>query len=336
MRKRIVIRQSCCDRLTKAIDAYIRKADNNLSDQLGKEGYAKPKKTLQYAESIEDDVADILTEETDYFVREAKTSGSLEDFQKKLPAVTAATPATAKLSKTFATQLKRFMPEYAAYYLKKTDKSLKLDRVSKRTTAWIESWSDDLADLMKTTSKAQLESLLKKEINNGGNISQFCVDLINSGMEKEGKGEYWTSHYRARRVAVTEVLRAHSVAQQEAFMQSPAVEEKSWLHTGNYRNEPRQNHIDMSGQTVPKGQPLELIGEDGIVYHPMYPRDVSLPAGESINCHCIQQPVVSEDILGLPLEERQKLQQQAIDEMDDDWEAELDARNKAKAGIEDE
>ena len=44
MRKRIVIRQSCCDRLTKAIDAYIRKADNNLSDQLGKEGYAKPKK----------------------------------------------------------------------------------------------------------------------------------------------------------------------------------------------------------------------------------------------------------------------------------------------------
>lgn len=336
MRKHIVIRQSCCDRLTKAIDAYIRKADNNLSDQLGKEGYAKPKKTLQYAESIEDDVADILTEETDYFVREAKTSGSLEDFQKKLPAVTAATPATAKLSKTFATQLKRFMPEYAAYYLKKTDKSLKLDRVSKRTTAWIESWSDDLADLMKTTSKAQLESLLKKEINNGGNISQFCVDLINSGMEKEGKGEYWTSHYRARRVAVTEVLRAHSVAQQEAFMQSPAVEEKSWLHTGNYRNEPRQNHIDMSGQTVPKGQPFELIGEDGIVYHPMYPRDVSLPAGESINCHCIQQPVVSEDILGLPLEERQKLQQQAIDEMDDDWEAELDARNKAKAGIEDE
>ena len=56
MRKRIVIRQSCCDRLTKAIDAYIRKADNNLSDQLGKEGYAKPKKTLQYAESIEERV----------------------------------------------------------------------------------------------------------------------------------------------------------------------------------------------------------------------------------------------------------------------------------------
>mgnify|MGYP000747935359 FL=1 len=155
-------------------------------------------------------------------------------------------------------------------------------------------------------------------------------------MEKEGKGEYWTSHYRARRVAVTEILGAHSVAQQEAFMQSPAVESKGWLHTGNYRNEPRQNHIDMDGQIVAKDQPFELIGADGIVYHPMYPRDVILPAGERINCHCIQQPIVSEDILGLPLEERKKLQQQAIDDMDDEWEAELDARNKAKAGIEDE
>ena len=91
MRQRLVIKPCYCDRIAKAIDAYIRKADNDLSKQLGKEGYAKPKKTLQYAQDIEDDVADILTEETDYFVREAKASGSLEDFQKKLPAVTAAT-----------------------------------------------------------------------------------------------------------------------------------------------------------------------------------------------------------------------------------------------------
>ena len=44
----------------------------------------------------------------------------------------------------------------------------------------------------------------------------------------------------------------------------------------------------------------------------------------------------SEKILGLSLEERKKLQQQAIDEMGDDWQKELDAidaRNKARAGI---
>ena len=68
----------------------------------------------------------------------------------------------------------------------------------------------------------------------------------------------------------------------------------------------------------------------------MYRVTLSCPQAERINCHCIQQPIVSEDILGLPLEERKKLQQQAIDDMDDEWEAELDAQNKAKAGIEDE
>lgn len=38
-------------------------------------------------------------------------------------------------------------------------------------------------------------------------------------------------------------------------------------------------------------------------------------------------------ILGMSLEERKQLQQKIIDEMDDSWERELDAKNRAKAGI---
>lgn len=45
-----------CAPLIKAIDAYIAKADGDLADALGKEGYAKPKKTLKYAQDIEDGV----------------------------------------------------------------------------------------------------------------------------------------------------------------------------------------------------------------------------------------------------------------------------------------
>ena len=103
MKTRFIMRPCYCDRLVKAIDNYIQKADNDLSDLLGKEGYAKPKKTLQYAKGIEDDVADILTEETDYFVREAKASDNIDDLQKRLPEIAAATPATGKLSKAFST-----------------------------------------------------------------------------------------------------------------------------------------------------------------------------------------------------------------------------------------
>lgn len=159
-------------------------------------------------------------------------------------------------------------------------------------------------------------------------LGEFTRSILDSGIRDE--------YYKARRVAVTEVLRAHSVAQQEAFMQSPAVEEKMWKHTGAYRNDPRKNHMDMDGQRVPKDQPFELRGIKGGTYYPMYPRDSSLPPEESINCHCISQPVVSAEVLGLSLEERQRLQQQAIEEMDGEWERELDARNKAKAGIEEE
>ena len=38
-------------------------------------------------------------------------------------------------------------------------------------------------------------------------------------------------------------------------------------------------------------------------------------------------------ILGLTSEERERIRQEALEEMGDDWEKELDARNKAKAGI---
>lgn len=43
---------------------------------------------------------------------------------------------------------------------------------------------------------------------------------------------------------------------------------------------------------------------------------------------------MSEKILGLSIEERRRLQAEAIAEMDAAWEAELNAKNKAKAGIE--
>lgn len=177
--------------------------------------------------------------------------------------------------------------------------------------------------LDEITNKAQtLKLIYRKGINDVANL------IADSGIRSPG--------YRARRVALTEVLRAHGYAQLESYIQSPAVEEKMWKHTGAYRNDPRQNHVDMDGVHVPKGQPFTLIGADGNTYYPMTPRDVCLPPRESVNCHCLLQPVVSEEVLGLSLEERQALQAQAIAEDDGEWEKELDAQNKARAGINEE
>lgn len=81
----------------------------------------------------------------------------------------------------------------------------------------------------------------------------------------------------------------------------------------------RQNHVAMQGQRVRKEAAYVLQGQDGGTYYPLYPRDPSLPAGESINCHCISQPIVSEEILGLSIEERRLLQEEALAAMDDVW-----------------
>lgn len=318
-----------CQPLIKAINAYLAKADGDLADALKAEGYAEPQATIGYMQDIEDDVAEALVEETDYFLAEAEKAADLETFAADIwPRVKLNDRLKAKLATVFTEHLSEFMPEFVAYYIAQTDRSLKLEVVSKRTVAWVESWSEQLGEIMQLNSHKEIETILTKGLKDGTGIASFTREILDSGIRDE--------YYKARRVALTEVLGAHSVAQQEAFMQSPAVVDKAWKHTGAYRNEPRQNHVDMDGQRVPKDAPFSLTGIKGGTYEPMYPRDVILPPEERINCHCICQPVVSEDILGLSLEERQRLQQEAIDTMDDAWEKELDARNKAKAGIAEE
>lgn len=315
-----------CNSLIKAIDVYIKKADDNLSDELEAQGYIKSEKTIKYIQEIEDGVVEALLDETDEIIAEAEKAIDLETFAEDVwSKVKLDNTTKVKLIKVFKEKLNKFMPEFIGYYIAQTDKDLKLTQVSERTMAWVEGWSKELGEIMQLNSHKEIEHILEKGLKEGSSIAEFTHEILDSGIRNE--------YYKARRVAVTEVLTAHRVAQQEAFMQSPVVSEKMWKHTGEYRNEPRQNHVDMDGQRVPVNEPFELIGADGSIYNPMFPGDTILPPEERINCHCIEQPIVSEEILGLSLEERQRLQQQAIDEMDDDWEKELDARNRARSEI---
>lgn len=315
-----------CEKLLKAIDNYIAKADDDLKDALKDEGYAEPGKTVKRISDIEDAIAEALEEESDLFITNANTCIDVETFAARVwPGVKLDDRTAEKIREIFIEQMQEFLPDLVKPYLKRTDKALTLTTISKRTSAWVSEWGDQLGKLMKLTSHTELEKILDKNLKDGKGIQDFISDIQNSSIRNE--------RYRARATAVTEALRAHSVAQEEAIQQSPAVEEKEWVHTGSYRNDPRPNHEAMSGQTVPKDQPFTLYGADGGVYYPQYPRDPLLPAGESVNCHCIHRGIVSEDILGLPLARRKELQAEAIAEMDDEWEKELNARNKLKAGI---
>lgn len=315
-----------CGPLIKAIEAYIAKADDDLKDELEAAGYVEPEKTMGYLEAIEDGIANALLAETACFLVEIQAAPDLGAFAKKIwPKVKRKDPAKKEIAAVVAENLDRLVPECVERYIARTDPELGTPMLSKRTAAWVRSWSKQLGEIMQLNSHQEIEDILVKGLEEGISIDEFTRRIQESGIRDE--------YYKARRVAITEVLRAHNAAHQEAAMQSPSVVGKEWQHTGAHRNQPRQNHIDMDGQRVPKEEPYTLIGADGNTYHPMYPLDPILPPGESVNCKCNFKDITDAEILGLPLEERKRLQQEAIDSMDAQWEHEREKENREKAGI---
>lgn len=314
-----------CAQLIKSIDAYIAKADNDLAENLKAAGFLDSSETLDEAAALEERIAEALMAETDYIMDGLKASAILEEFSEIWPELKQGDVCAQTLYEIFMEEFQTFMPRLVSDYISEIDSDLLLDQMSKRTESWISRWSEELSSLMQLDSHTMIENLLATALDEGQSVDDLARAIQESGIRDE--------YYRARRASITELLRSHSVASNEAMMQSPAVEEKEWKHTGNYRNSPRQNHVDMNGQRVKKGEKFTLQGADGKTYYPLYPRDPALPPGESINCHCISQAIVSADVLGLSIEERRRLQAEAIAAMDDEWEKELDAQNQAASGL---
>lgn len=314
---------SICGDVIKAIDRYIAMADNDLKDELQSEDRALPDDSVEMANNMEDGFAEALIAETDYFVKKIKKQKSVADLMDVLEEIKANDICDAEIAKVAAAQLKKYIPKMVVRYAANVDNGIKITAVSKRTTAWIDSWSGELGRIMKINSHTEIENILKKALENGDSIQTVTQAILDSGIRDE--------YYRARSTAMTELFRAHNVSRYEASLQTPCIVDKRWRHSGV--GTPRPNHEAMDGQTVPKNEPFTLEGADGEIYYPMYPVDSSLPAGETINCHCTVDDVVDEDILGLSVEERQKLRDEALAELDEDWEKSVDEKYRAMVGL---
>ena len=318
------------DSITSEIDKYIAKADDDLKKQLKKEGYTKPKETVKAINSMEEAIADILHNQTDELVdildQAATDDADWEETNQRVAEMLNADDISEQTQVVAEEIFTAQVPALATAYIKESDGELTISTLRKRTSAWISSWSETLGEFMRLNTHSQISSLIEQTISDGDSIADLSRKILDGGFRNE--------YYQAKRVAVTEVLRAHSVAREESIQQSPAVEGKEWKHTGAHKIKPRQNHVKMDGQIVPKDEAFTLVGADGNTYYPAFPRDPLLPAGESVNCHCIHRGVVNDDVLGLSLDERKALQQKIIEADDGEWEKELDAKNKSKAGIE--
>lgn len=317
------------DSITSEIDKYIAKADDDLKKQLKKEGYTKPKETVKAINSMEEAIADILHNQTDELVdildQAATDDADWEETNQRVAEMLNADDISEQTQVVAEEMFTAQVPALATAYIKESDGELTISTLRKRTSAWISSWSETLGELMRLNTHSQISSLIEQTISDGDSIADLSRKILDGGFRNE--------YYQAKRVAVTEVLRAHSVAREESIQQSPAVEGKEWKHTGGAKNKPRPNHVAMDGQIVPKNNPFVLIGKDGATYYPMYPRDSILPASETINCHCIHRGVVNQDVLGLSLDERRQLQQQYIEADNEAWQKELNEKAKAAAGI---
>lgn len=316
-----------CDALIKAIDDYIKKVNDKLKKKLKQQGYKNVDETIEIANAIEDELSQMLKEQATSLADAMNESDSIEGFFKtEWPKIKASDVTDKTAGATFYAKLSDFIPKLTELYYKTVDSGVDIPSLTERTKNWMQSWSSELGEMMQLDSVEELENIIIDGIDNKKGISQVIQTIRDSGTREE--------YYQARRTAVTEVLRAHSVAQQEAYDLNPVIEEKEWKHCSS--SNPRQNHLDMHGQRVPKNKPYTLKGADGITYYPMYPRDPILPAGESINCGCLSSAVANKDILGFSVEERKKMQAEARAEIDKEWKKDLDAKNKAKAGINEE
>ena len=162
---------------------------------------------------------------------------------------------------------------------------------------------------------------------NGKSVAEFANALVDRG--------FFDKLDEARKIAQYEMLSSSSIKQNDSIMQSSSIDRKEWRYTGCCGNNAEicRNHSSMDSQIVPKDKPFVLIGSDGKTYYPMYPRDPILPPEERIECTCLCQGIVRDDVLGLTLEERRELQARIIAKDDGKWEKELNARNRARAGI---
>ena len=81
-----LIKPSCkaCRALAKAIDAYIEKADNNLEDEMKKAGYVDAKESVEGASALEEEIGEILREQTEELVEVVEDAGTFKNTSRQI------------------------------------------------------------------------------------------------------------------------------------------------------------------------------------------------------------------------------------------------------------
>lgn len=292
------------ERLFKAINSIVKEEADELKDEIAE--FPALDATLTAIETYEVKVAGLFRRQKKHFIDGLKTLIAKDEFEHmaKVADLMVKLYEADDFADSMADYTEDFLldviEEVVAEIMKSIDEDVAFNTLSSKATTWISEWSKDLAEMMKLTTHSEIEKVISTVIETGESIDK-AIKRLRELPEFD--------RARARTTAITEVLRANSVAAHEAYVQSPAVIQKVWKHSGSKKNKPRQAHVNLSGTVIAIDEKFDVNGQQAL-----YPRDKDLPAEEVINCHCVLGPVVDPAILGLSKEEKQRLRDLAIAE----------------------
>lgn len=308
------------ERLLKAIDFIVKEETDDLEEKISE--FPAVDATLTAIDEYEKKVANLLRRQKKHFVNGineliAKEITLSEILIYVMQNLFTSDEFAEEMEDLTASFLEMTISELTSAIMKNIDEDVSFSTLSKRTLDWIASWSKELGKLMKLTTHTEVEAALSASIENGEGIPDAIKRL------KDLPG---FNRKRARATAITEILTANSHSQHEAYLQSPAVTGKKWKHTGKKKNQPRPDHVALNGTVVGVDETFNVGGEKA-----QYPRDTSLSAKQRVFCHCTMGPEVDSEVLGLSKEEKEKLRDEALQQIDDNYLKELDAKAKKKS-----
>lgn len=168
----------------------------------------------------------------------------------------------------------------------------------------VQGYSADLITGLSHDASSKINAAIQRGFLGGANL-QDTVKAIGSALEDGNfSGLFSEVGKRAMSITTNEVMRVNSLA---SFSRIRALKEthpglgKEWLHIP-VALVPRPGHLIADGQVREPEEPFLVEGEDL-----MYPRDPSGSADNTINCHCLVRPHLSEDQLKPTDQERQLL-----------------------------
>lgn len=301
------------DKLLTSLNEWIEKADtDDFTDSLPADLEVLDM-LPGYVEDFEKEIAKLLRKQRKYFLDGIKNYTKKDAVEKAFRIRDIVNFVTGSLfgADTFAQSLSKAARKFLDYtmqdmttaFMDAIDPDIQFKTFSKRTTKWIKGWSDKLGKLMQINTHKAVERVLNEGLEKGKGIREISREL-------EKLPEF--DRKRARRTAQTETLAACSASQLESYRQSPAVTGKKWRHSGARKNDPRENHVEYDGTVIPVEDEFELPGSGERC---MFPRDGSLSAKERVNCKCVMSPAVDNGILGLSEEEKQKIREETLKEL---------------------